>query len=67
MKFINILRDHLDEFNQAYEQRITTTMRQAIFAMLTCRANTERVSHWTCQGCAHHADFPLSCSHRSCP
>ncbi|PMG44494.1 transposase [Shewanella sp. 10N.286.52.B9] len=55
MKFINILRDHLDEFNQAYEQRITTTMRQAIFAMLTCRANTERVSHWTCQGCGHHS------------
>jgi hypothetical protein len=67
MTFIDILREHLDAFNQAYEQRITTTMRQAIFAMLSCRANTQRTSHWACQGCSHTADFPLSCGHRSCP
>ncbi|MFT5788592.1 MAG: hypothetical protein ACI8SJ_000696, partial [Shewanella sp.] len=42
MTFIDILRDHLDEFNQAFNQQITTTMRQAIFAMLSCRANTQR-------------------------
>ena len=42
-------------------------MRQAIFAMLNCRTNTERTSHWACQGCTHTADFPLSCGHRSCP
>ncbi|WP_189062409.1 IS91 family transposase, partial [Shewanella hanedai] len=67
MTFIDILRDHLDEFNQVFDQQITTSIRQAIYAMLTCRTNTERASHWTCQGCAHHADFPLSCGHRSCP
>ena len=67
MTFIDILREHLDAFNQAYEQRITTTMRQAIFAMLSCRANTQRTSHWACQGCSQTADFPLSCGHRSCP
>ncbi|WP_428847825.1 IS91 family transposase [Shewanella abyssi] len=67
MKFIDILRDHLDEFNAHYEQQITTTMRQAIFAMLSCRANTQRTSHWACLGCSHTADFPLSCGHRSCP
>lgn len=67
MIFIDILRDHLDEFNQAYEQQITTTMRQAIYAMLSCRTNTQRVSQWACQSCTHTADFPLSCGHRSCP
>ncbi|PKG73011.1 IS91 family transposase [Shewanella sp. GutCb] len=67
MKFIDILRDHLDTFNQAFDQQITTSMRQAIFAMLSCRTNTERTSQWACQSCPHHADFPLSCGHRSCP
>ncbi|MCZ4339891.1 IS91 family transposase [Shewanella colwelliana] len=67
MKFIDILRDHLDAFNQAYEQQITTTMRQAIYAMISCRTNTQRVSQWACQSCTHTADFPLSCGHRSCP
>lgn len=67
MKFIDILRDHLEEFNQAYEQQITPSIRQAIFAMLSCRTNTERTSQWACQSCTHTADFPLSCGHRSCP
>jgi hypothetical protein len=67
MKFIDILRDHLGTFNQAYEQQMTTAMRQAIFAMLSCRTNTERTSLWACQSCPHTADFPLSCGHRSCP
>ena len=67
MKFIELLRDHLDAFNQAYDGQLTSSMRQAIFAMLNCRSNTERTSQWACQGCAHTADFPLSCGHRSCP
>ncbi|WP_144208292.1 IS91 family transposase [Shewanella donghaensis] len=67
MKFIELLRDHLDTFNQAYDGHITSSMRQAIFAMLNCRSNTERTSQWACQDCAHTADFPLSCGHRSCP
>ena len=67
MKFIDILRDHLDVFNQAYDGQITTSMRHAINAMLSCRAHTQRASHWVCQGCTHTADFPLSCGHRSCP
>jgi hypothetical protein len=67
MKFIDILRDHRDEFNQHYQGYITTAMRQAINAMLNCRSNTQRTSHWACQGCTHTADFPLSCGHRSCP
>ncbi|MCT8985959.1 IS91 family transposase [Shewanella phaeophyticola] len=67
MKFIDILRDHLDVFNQAYDGQITTSMRHAINAMLSCRAHTQRASHWACQGCTHTADFPLSCGHRSCP
>ncbi|WP_076543132.1 IS91 family transposase [Shewanella sp. UCD-KL21] len=67
MTFIELLRDHLDTFNQAYDGHITSSMRQAIFAMLNCRSNTERTSQWACQGCAHTADFPLSCGHRSCP
>ena len=49
MTFIDILREHLDEFNQAYEQQMTSAIRQAIYAMLTCRTNTERASQWTCQ------------------
>nr|PMH88397.1 hypothetical protein BCU57_20035 [Shewanella sp. 10N.286.48.B5] len=44
MKFIELLRDHLDAFNQAYDGQITSSMRQAIFAMLNCRSNTERTS-----------------------
>jgi hypothetical protein len=67
MKFIDILRDHLDAFNQAYDGQITASMRQAINAMLSCRTHTQRVSHWACQGCTQTADFPLSCGHRSCP
>jgi len=67
MKFIDILGDHLDEFNQAYERQITPSIRQAIQAMLSCRTNTQRVSQWACQSCTHTADFPLSCGHRSCP
>ncbi|CAM3244582.1 IS91-like element ISShvi3 family transposase [Shewanella violacea] len=67
MTFIDILRDHLDAFNQAYEQQITSSMQQAIHAMLSCRSNTERTSQWACQSCTHIADFPLSCGHRSCP
>lgn len=67
MKFIDILREHLDEFNAHYEQQLSSSMRQAIFAMLSCRTNTERTSQWKCQCCPHIADFPLSCGHRSCP
>ena len=67
MTFIDILRDHLDAFNQAYEQQMTSAIRQAIYAMLSCRTNTERTSQWACQSCTHTADFPLSCGHRSCP
>lgn len=67
MTFIDILRNHLDAFNQAYEKQMTNAMRQAINAMLSCRSNTERTSQWACQSCYHHADFPLSCGHRSCP
>jgi hypothetical protein len=67
MKFIDILRDHLDAFNQAYDGQITASMRQAINAMLSCRTHTQRASHWACQGCTQTADFPLSCGHRSCP
>jgi hypothetical protein len=67
MKFIDILRDHLDAFNQAYDGQITASMRQTINAMLSCRTHTQRASHWACQGCTQTADFPLSCGHRSCP
>jgi hypothetical protein len=67
MKFIDILRDHLDAFNLAYDGKITPSMRQAINAMLSCRTNTERTSRWACNSCTHTADFPLSCGHRSCP
>jgi hypothetical protein len=67
MKFIDILRQHLNAFNQTYDSQITPSMRQAINAMLSCRTNTQRASHWACQGCPHTADFPLSCGHRSCP
>ncbi|MDO6642180.1 transposase zinc-binding domain-containing protein, partial [Shewanella sp. 5_MG-2023] len=67
MTFIELLRDHLDAFNQAYDGHITSSMRHAIFGMLNCRSNTERTSQWACQGCTHTADFPLSCGHRSCP
>jgi hypothetical protein len=67
MKFIDILRQHLNAFNQTYDSQITPSMRQAINAMLSCRTHTQRVSHWACQGCPHTADFPLSCGHRSCP
>jgi hypothetical protein len=67
MTFIDILRQHLDTFNQAYDGQITASMRQAINAMLSCRAYSQRTSHWTCQSCTHTADFPLSCGHRSCP
>jgi hypothetical protein len=42
-------------------------MRKAINAMLNCRSNSQRTSHWACHGCIHTADFPLSCGHRSCP
>jgi hypothetical protein len=67
MKFIDILRQHLDAFNQTFDSQITPSMRQAINAMLSCRTHTQRVSHWACLGCTHNADFPLSCGHRSCP
>ncbi|WP_350431371.1 IS91 family transposase [Shewanella sp. H8] len=67
MTFIDILRDHLDAFNQAYDGNITPPMRQAINAMLSCRSHSQRASRWACQGCTHIADFPLSCGHRSCP
>jgi len=67
MKFIDILRNHLDEFYLAYTQQMTTAMRQAIYAMLSCRTHTERTSLWACQSCTHTAEFPLACGHRSCP
>jgi hypothetical protein len=67
MKFIDILRQHLNAFNQTFDSQITPSMRQAINAMLSCRTNTQRSNHWACQGCPHTADFPLSCGHRSCP
>ena len=67
MKFIELLRDHLDAFNQAYDGHMSSSMRHAIFAMLSCRTNTERTSQWACRSCTHTADFPLSCGHRSCP
>jgi hypothetical protein len=57
MKFIDILRDHLDAFNQAYDGQITASMRQAINAMLSCRTHTQRASHWACQGVLRQLTF----------
>lgn len=67
MNFIDILRRHLNEFNQTYDSQLTTDMRQAINAMQRCRTELSGRSQWRCEHCQHQEQHPLSCGHRSCP
>ncbi|GAA4878747.1 IS91 family transposase [Ferrimonas pelagia] len=67
MSLVELLRRHHDAFLQRYQAKLTPAIRQAMEAMLRCRVDSERCSHWGCQGCAQQAEFPLSCGHRSCP
>lgn len=65
--FIELLR----QYNQALEiecsSQLTNSMRQAIFAMLSCKTRQQGESLWACSSCEHHDSQALSCGHRNCP
>jgi hypothetical protein len=67
MKLADLLQRHLSAFDQAYGDRCSAAMRQAIHAILRCRTEASGHSRWQCTHCPHQQNYPLSCGHRSCP
>lgn len=65
--FIELLSQHHQALETQYSSQLTSSMRQAIYAMLTCKRSQQGESLWTCTHCEHGARAPLSCGHRSCP
>ena len=65
--FIELLR----QYNQALEtecsNQLSNSMRQAIFAMLSCKTGQQGKSLWACSSCDHHDSQALSCGNRHCP
>ena len=65
--FIELLR----QYNQALEtecsDKLSNSMRKAIFAMLSCKTGQQGESLWACSSCEHHDRQALSCGHRNCP
>ena len=65
--FIDLLR----RYNQALEtecsDKLSNSMRKAIFAMLSCKTGQQGESLWACSSCEHHDRQALSCGHRNCP
>ena len=66
-RFIELLRQHRQAFEQHYDHKLSTDKRRAIFAMLSCQHSPLRASRWACQHCDHVEQQPLSCGHRHCP
>ena len=54
-RFIELLRQHHQAFEQHYGNKLSSDKRRGIFAMLSC------------QHCEHVESHPLSCGNRHCP
>lgn len=65
--FIDLLRQHHQALTTEYSVKLTHNMRNAIYAMLSCKTGQQGKSLWTCSSCQHHDRTPLSCGHRNCP
>nr|WP_133309697.1 transposase zinc-binding domain-containing protein [Parashewanella spongiae] len=66
MRFVDILSDNHSDFIKQYQSRLTSSMYQAMNAMLRCKTQTQGVSQWDCNQWQQHIECPLSCGHRSC-
>ena len=66
-RFIELLRQHHQAFEQHYGDRLSSDKRRAIFAMLSCKNSPQRTSQWACLHCDYSDTQPLSCGHRHCP
>lgn len=65
--FIALLRQHHQALETQYSRQLSHDMRQAIFAMLSCKTGQQGQSLWACSACEHHESQALSCGHRNCP
>ena len=65
--FIDILKQHHDDFLDAYQRKLSHESKRAIDAMLRCRTVQQGCSQWFCQHCQHDDRIPMSCGHRHCP
>lgn len=65
--FIHLLRQHHQALETKYSSQLTHDMRNAIFAMLSCKTQQQGKSVWACTSCEHHDSQALSCGNRNCP
>lgn len=65
--FIDILKQHHDDFLATYQHQLSHESKRAIYAMLRCRTVQQGCSQWFCQHCQHDDRVPMSCGHRHCP
>lgn len=65
--FIDLLRQHTQDFEQQYGAKLSADTRQAIYAMLRCKTQQQKSAQWQCAHCQHRESQPLSCGHRHCP
>ncbi|SGY94456.1 Transposase, partial [Moritella viscosa] len=65
--FIDLLRQHHDEFERQFGNQLSHESRRAIYAMLSCKTSNRGCSQWYCGHCQHDDRLPLSCGHRHCP
>ena len=65
--FIALLRQHHQALETQYSSQLSHDMRQAIFAMLSCKTGQQGKALWACSSCEHHDSQALSCGHRNCP
>ena len=65
--FIALLRQYNQALETQYSSQLSNDMRNAIYAMLTCKTQRQGKSLWACSSCEHHDSQALSCGHRHCP
>ncbi|KXO09181.1 transposase [Moritella sp. JT01] len=65
--FIDLLRQHHDEFEWQFGNQLSHDSRRAIYAMLSCKTGQQGRSQWYCSHCQHDERLPLSYGHRHCP
>ncbi|MBV1920897.1 MAG: transposase [Pseudomonadales bacterium] len=66
MELTSIINRYHDRFKKHYADRITAEQRQAVHAMLGCRAGQYGDILLHCSTCHTNQSQPKSCGHRSC-
>ena len=57
--FIDLLRQHHDEFERQFGNQLSHDSRRAIYAMLSCKTGQQGRSQWVCSHCQQSKLLPV--------